>query len=80
MYNLVGFFFKDGHFNVHVIDELYDKDNMSTESIIDNFEKFAISAKRAYTVSEAFIDSAEQLIIKSMRQLGCVNVNVAAKR
>ena len=79
VYNLVGFFFKDGHFNVHVIDELYDKDNMSTESIIDNFEKFAISAKRLYTVSEAFIDSAEQLIIKSMRNIGCVNVRGSKK-
>jgi PBSX family phage terminase large subunit len=78
-YILVGFFFKDGHFHVHVIDELYDKDNLSTESIIDNFEQFAISAKRLYTVSDAYVDSAEQLIIKSMRNLGFLNVRGSKK-
>lgn len=78
-YVLTGVYQKDGKLCLHVLDELYDTDNKSTESIIDNFRRFALDSKKRYTVADAYVDSAEQLIIKSMKNLGVINVRGSRK-
>lgn len=78
-YVCTGFFIKDGKLAIIALDELYDKENHSTESIIKNFEKFAKQQKELYTVADGYVDSAEQLIVKSMKNLGIINVHGSKK-
>jgi hypothetical protein len=64
---------------IHAVSELYDKDNYSTESILNNFKTFSINMKKLYIVADAYSDSAEQLIKKSMDEQGIVNVGNSKK-
>jgi len=57
-----------------LLDESYDTENKSTESILKNWRDFITKAKKSYIVNDAYPDSAEQLIVKSMRNMGIVNV------
>lgn len=57
-----------------LLDESYDTENKSTESILNNWRQFVVKSKKAYQVNDAYPDSAEQLIVKSMRNMGIVNV------
>ena len=63
-----------------LIDEMYDTDNKSTESIIANFKQFVIRNKAKYNVAGARSDSAEQLIKKSYAATGVCNVADSLKR
>lgn len=63
--------------------EKYDTANLSTESILANFKNFCGMIRTRYPgkgFADAYIDSAEQLIIKSMRNLGVANVEGSAKK
>lgn len=63
-----------------LIDEMYDTDNKSTESIIANFKQFVIRNKKRFNVAGARSDSAEQLIKKSYQATGVCNVADSLKR
>jgi len=78
-YIQVGFFWKDGKLNIVAMNELYDKENISTESILKNFKDFVIRSKLFVNITDAYIDSAEQLIVKSMKNLGVVNAHGSKK-
>ena len=71
VYTAVGFFLPKGQqrLGMVVLDELYDKDNYSTESILNNFKAFVSRVRSRWTVADCYSDSAEQLILKSMRNL-----------
>ena len=73
------FFYQDNRLHVHARAEDYDSENISTESILDRFETFSKFSNSLYFVENAFIDSAEQLIIKSMRNKGIVPVKGSKK-
>lgn len=70
---------KDGYLCVHVRAEDFDKDNISTESILSRFETFSKESDNLYFVENAYIDSAEQLIVKSMRNQGNIPVKGSKK-
>ena len=74
-----GFFMKDGKLCIVATEELYDSENISTEHILNNFKLFANKQKLLYTVAEGYVDSAEQLIVKSMRNLGVLNIRGSKK-
>lgn len=63
--------------------EKYDAANLSTESIKANFKNFVDMLRITYQktpVSDAYLDSAEQLIIKSMRNMGVCNIEGSLKK
>ena len=64
---------------IHFVDEFYDKDNFSTESVLSNFKDFSISMKKRFILADAYCDSAEQLIKKSMDEQGIVDVGNSKK-
>ncbi|MCK9327073.1 MAG: PBSX family phage terminase large subunit [Bacteroidales bacterium] len=78
-YVVTGFFWKDGKLAIAALDELYDKENVSTEHILKNFKVFAEKQKALYTIQDGYVDSAEQLILKSMRNIGVLNVHGSKK-
>jgi PBSX family phage terminase large subunit len=78
-YVVTGFFWKDGKLAIAALDELYDKENISTEHILKNFKVFAEKQKALYTIQDGYVDSAEQLILKSMRNIGVLNVHGSKK-
>ena len=71
---LCGFFFIDKRWNIVILDEYYDRENKSTESVLQAFKAFTERHKKLYTITEAYSDSAEQLIKKSLDNLGVVSV------
>ena len=79
VYIQTGFFWKDGKLCVVAMGENYDKENISTESILKDFKDFVIKSKKFAVVTDAYIDSAEQLIIKSMKNLGVTNIHGSRK-
>jgi PBSX family phage terminase large subunit len=80
VYSAVGFFKpKDRPLSICLLDELYDKKNESTESILSEFREFATRCKRRWPVAVCYVDSAEQLILKSIRNLGLVDTKNSAK-
>lgn len=79
-FSLTGYFRNSaGKFCGVLLNEHYDPKNKSTESVIENYKKFVLQAKSNYTVCDAYPDSAEQLLIKSLRNLGMVNVTGSRK-
>jgi PBSX family phage terminase large subunit len=79
-YALTGFFYRDKKMHIVLIDELHDKENKSTESILKNFKNFVSNGRKKYPCTEAFTDSAEALIKRSMDELGIINVNNSLKK
>lgn len=74
------FYLNDKHkLCVHVVNELYDKKNDSTEKILDNFRDFCVNMKAQYLIECAYTDSAEQLIKKSMNNQGIIQVKNSKK-
>ncbi|MBQ9946866.1 MAG: PBSX family phage terminase large subunit [Oscillospiraceae bacterium] len=73
--------FDVGFKNVYVLSEHYDKRNRSAESLISAFQEY-ISREREQrpTLSAAYCDSAEQLLIKSFRSAVRLEVKNALKR
>ncbi len=80
-FEAVGFFKpKDKPVCVAVLDEHYDRENHSTEKVLRDFAAFVHRCRdRGWKVSDGYVDSAEQLILKSMRNLGVVNIHNSRK-
>lgn len=76
----VGYFKEDGKpLSIVILDEHYDKTNHSTERLVSDFKGFAERVKKRWRLVEAFVDSAEQLIMRSMRNLAVCNVRGSRK-
>jgi len=80
VFTLTGFFFRDKKLYAVVLDEFYDNENKSVESVLNNFKLFVKKCQTKYMCNDAYIDSAEQLILKSMRNLGIINVYNSLKK
>ena len=67
--------------HVIILDEVYDNQNKSAEHVIDSFQIAVKRWKELYPrLSECYVDSAEQLFVKSFRASGSgVNVLNARK-
>ncbi len=73
--------FDVGFKNVYVLSEHYDKRNRSAESLISAFQEYISREKEQRpTLSAAYCDSAEQLLIKSFRSAVRLEVKNALKR
>lgn len=73
--------FDAGYKNMYILSEYYDKRNRSAESLISAFEDYIAREKsRVPALSEAFCDSAEQLLVKSFRQSVRIDVRNARKK
>lgn len=76
-----GFYFNDKNkLCVIIINELYDNENKSTESVLQNFKDYSLANKKEYNTVEGYIDSAEQLILKSARNQGILNIKNSLKK
>ncbi|MBP1542494.1 MAG: PBSX family phage terminase large subunit [Oscillospiraceae bacterium] len=70
-----------GFRNVYVLSEHYDKRNRSAESLISAFAGYIAHEKEMRpTLSAAYCDSAEQLLVKSFRSAVRLEVKNALKR
>lgn len=73
--------FDAGFNNVYVLSEHYDKRNTSAECLISAFRDFTAAERERFpTLSAAFCDSAEQLLIKSFRSAVNIDVKNALKK
>ncbi|MGN0687057.1 MAG: PBSX family phage terminase large subunit [Oscillospiraceae bacterium] len=73
--------FDAGFRNVYVLSEYYDKRNRSAESLISAFAEYIAREKQQRpTLSAAFCDSAEQLLVKSFRGAVRLDVRNALKK
>lgn len=73
--------FDAGFKNVYVLSEFYDNKNRSAECLIDSFKKFVTAEKAKYpTLTTAYCDSAEQLLLKSFRAAVKIEVKNALKK
>lgn len=73
--------FDAGYKNMYILSEYYDKRNRSAESLISAFAEYiARERSRVPALSEAFCDSAEQLLVKSFRQSVRIEVRNARKK
>ena len=80
-YTAVGFYMLEGKITLIVLDEFYDSENKDTETILFNYVNFVMKLKKGYhNVVDCFVDSAEQLILKSMKNKGMVNVRGSIKK
>jgi len=78
----VGFFWsKELHrLCLVVLDELYYKDNASSEAVISKIADFIRSVRARWTCADVYVDSEEQLVIKSLRAMGIANINGSIKK
>ncbi len=73
--------FDAGFNNVYVLSEHYDSRNRSAESLISSFAEYISREKELHpTLTAAYCDSAEQLLIKSFRSAVRLDVKNALKR
>ena len=81
VFEAIGYFTdKKRKLNIVILDELYDNKNLGTESVYYNFELFVTRIRaEGYKVANAYIDSAEQLIIKSLRNKNICNIHGSKK-
>jgi phage terminase large subunit len=69
-----------GFKHVVILDEVYDKKNLSAESVIEEFKRTMKRWKGLYPrLTECYVDSAEQLFVKSFQASG-VGVSVMNAR
>ncbi len=73
--------FDAGFRNVYVLSEYYDNRNRSAESLISAFSEYITREKEQRpTLSAAYCDSAEQLLVKSFRSAVRLDVKNALKK
>lgn len=60
-------------------DEVYDKENRSVENLLEKWELFVKKTKARFNCADCYVDSAEQLIKKSMQAKGIINVGNSIK-
>lgn len=77
---LTGFFMRDKKLHAVVIDEVYDKENKNTHTVLDNFKNFVARSRERFTVTDAYTDCAAQLMKKSMQQMHIINVHDSLKK
>jgi PBSX family phage terminase large subunit len=65
----VGWFSLGGRLAIVILDEFYDPENKSVESVLKNWRAFYLRNCSRFPADRAFADSAEQLIIKSLNQI-----------
>ena len=63
-----------------VLAEDYDIKNKSVESVLENYRKFIFRIKALYPIAEVYVDSAEQLILKSIKNLALASVRGSLKK
>jgi PBSX family phage terminase large subunit len=80
VFTLTGFYFTNTKWHAVVIDELYDNNNKSVEDLLKNFEKFVNTSRINYRLADCYVDSAEQLIKKSIRNTGLINTHDSLKK
>lgn len=86
VYNAVGYWHDSKlGFCAAIIKEFYDNKNLSTESVIANLFNFIEALKTEYKVpvTTAYIDSAEALLIKSMKhrkEKAKLSINIKGSR
>ena len=68
-----------GKLSICCIEEVYDKENRNVEDILSKWEYFVKKMRARYTCADCFVDSAEQLIKKSMERRGIINVRNSLK-
>lgn len=79
-FNATGFYLKDRKLHIIELDEVHDTKNVSVEVVKENYRQFIQRIKSKYIASDVFVDSAEQLILKSLRNMGMVNVRNSLKK
>lgn len=81
-FNCTGWFINSaGYSSVVTLEEVYDKENKSVESIMQAWRRFVLMCQIKYPIDRAFGDSEEQLIIKSLNGMGLpIRVENALKR
>ena len=80
VFTATGFYFENNTMNMIVLDEMYDTKNKNTETLIESFKSFVNRMKEKYITSDCYVDSAEQLIMKSLRNTGVINVHNSLKK
>lgn len=76
-----GWFVKDRLPAIVILDEVYDLENKSVESVMRAWSAFVDKCRRRWPIDVAWGDSAEQLILKSLNQLPTgLHVGNAMKR
>ena len=78
-FNATGFYYLDGKINMVALDKHYDTLNVSVEKVKSDYTKCITMLKEKYVLMDVYVDSAEQLILKSLRNLGMVNVRNSLK-
>ena len=71
---------KENRMGIIAIKEDYDSLNVSVERVKSNYTNFIQTVKQEYILQDVFVDSAEQLILKSLKNLGMVNVRNSLKK
>lgn len=73
------FYMQDNRLSFCIIDEVYDTDNRNVETILGNWEQFVKKQQARFVCADCWVDSAEQLIKKSMERRGIINVRNSIK-
>jgi PBSX family phage terminase large subunit len=73
------FYMQDNRLSFCIIDEVYDTENRNVETILGNWEQFVKKQKAQFVCADCWVDSAEQLIKKSMERRGIINVRNSLK-
>jgi PBSX family phage terminase large subunit len=79
-FTATGFYIVSKKIHVIALDELYDTKNKDTETVIENFERFVTNIKSRFNCADIYVDSAEQLLIKSFKNLGVGNIRNSLKK
>ena len=79
-YVCVGYYKAGKHWGAVALDEVYDQKNQGTEEVVQNFLNFVEKCKKRWIVNTAYIDSAEQLIIKTIRSKAKINIFGSKKK
>lgn len=74
------FYMQDNRLSFCLIDEVYDTENRNVETLLANWEQFVRKQKARYVCADCWVDSAEQLIKKSMERRGIINVHNSLKK
>ena len=71
---------KENRMGIIEIKEDYDSLNVSVERVKSNYVNFIQTVKQEYILQDVFVDCTEQLILKSLKNLGMVNVRNSLKK
>lgn len=75
-----GYYIKGGKLCAVLLDELYYPENKNSNVVIDQYAAFIKRVKAKYKAVDCYFESAEQLIKRSVDDLGLVNVYNSLKK